>query len=293
VERVYVSNNGGNENRFYNGNNIPADVRATFVTDNTATNSLVNAVTAGRLFIGHRDHGSEDGWDNPPLTRANMQNISTNMPSIIYSINCLTGSYGFTSDCFAETALKMNGEAPSLIAASDLSHTFLNDELIQGLFDATFGGLLPTYPSMGTGYPVKNSRLGDILNYAKTYLPVARPGSLIKKECEIYHVIGDPTLEVWTEQPKIVYLNVSLRRDILVIDLSECPRDSFVTIWYVRGRLKKPKLLKKIAPSSSHFTVSLRELIPTTTVTGPLQRPRLLACFKAPGYRFDQKIILL
>ncbi|MFN0123538.1 MAG: hypothetical protein ACKV2V_23800, partial [Blastocatellia bacterium] len=49
-------------------------------------------------------------------------------------------------------------------------------------------------------------RLGDILNYAKCYL-MTQVGtfdinnSTVRSELYMWHVIGDPTLEMWTRRP--------------------------------------------------------------------------------------------
>ena len=294
IDRHYTSGNLGHEDYYYDGSPIPSSVKALFVDEQTATNSIINDTTDGRLFIGHRDHGDFDGWVHPPFTIANLNTINTTIPSVFYSINCLTGTFGSNpppalQDCFAEILLKMKGVAPSVIAATDLSDTFLNDDLIEGLFDATFGGVIPTFPGSTASYPVTHYRIGDILNYAKFYLPVADPTRDIKSEFEIYHVLGDPTLEIWTAQPQEVTLLATLREDMIDIKMSQCPNDSVVTIWY-RG-----KLLKKLQPSSNLFSVSLRGLI--TRPHLPLPRPilPLIVCFKAPGYHFAQtnvKIVL-
>ena len=67
----------------------------------------------------------------------------------------------------------------------------------KALFDGMWPGVLPTFPGSTAAYGVRNNRLGDLLNYAKSYLPIAGSGSTryIKDHFEIYHVVGDPTLE--------------------------------------------------------------------------------------------------
>jgi hypothetical protein len=287
INRYYTSDYLGHEQEYHDGSAIPATVKPFFVNDQTATNGLIQAVTEGRLFIGHRDHGDFDGWYQPPFKISHLNNIHTTMPSIFYSINCLTGTFGYNpppalKDCFAEVLLQMDGAAPSLIAATDLSNTSLNDSLIEALFDATFGGVIPTFPGSNASYPIKRNRLGDTLNYAKYYLPVALPGPGVRDHFEIYHVMGDPTLEIWTEQPKIVRIWAWLRRDMVDISMSACPSNSVVTFWY-RG-----KLLKKLEPSSNRFSVSIRGLlvVPRPPFPGPVLP--ITVCFKAPGYRFVQ-----
>jgi hypothetical protein len=288
VERIYVSNNPTNTNKFHNGDPVPQSVKSILLSDTTATTNLTNAVKTGRLYIGHRDHGGELGWSDPSFKTTNLNTITTNVPSIFFSVNCLTGSFGYSQDCFAETTLKIAAQAPSILAASDLSGTFLNDALIEAIFDSMYGGMLPSYPT-GTTNPPTYTRLGDMLNYAKTYLPIARPGDYIKKESEIYHVIGDPTLEVWTQTPKIVVLNAMLRGQVLTVELSECPKEAVVTVWY-QDSIAKPAFLTKVSAQNTHFTTTLELPKPNLHIPSK-EKKHLLIYFKAPGYLLGEKNI--
>ncbi|MCP3677467.1 MAG: hypothetical protein GY721_07750, partial [Deltaproteobacteria bacterium] len=171
VDRIYVSNNDSPE-KYRDGTLVPQDVKNAIVDDATATDMLIEDTTEGRLMIGHRDHGSNSGWAEPSFKKQHLSSINSQVPSIFYSINCSTGKFDSGSGSFAEAMLKMKGGAPSLVAATENSGTWRNDSLIKGLFDALWPGVISTYPSLTAGYSVKNNRLGDILNYAKAYLPV-------------------------------------------------------------------------------------------------------------------------
>jgi hypothetical protein len=283
VERVYVSD--ANPQFYIDGTPVPADVKAAIVSGPTATQMLIDATTEGQLMIGHRDHGDVDGWSEPSFTIAHLDSVTGDMPTLFYSINCLTGRFDSKTpkECFAEKNLRMKGTAPSLIAATRVSGTWLNNYLIKAIFDATFGGLLPTFPGGTASYPIKNGRLGDILNYAKSYLPVASTGAAaIRDHFEIYHILGDPTLEIWKEAPHIVKIKAAMKLKVLDIQLSECPKGSVLTIWY------GPKLLKKLEPSSTHITIPLKGLIsPPVPPIGPV-KPAIFVCFWAPGCRYSE-----
>ena len=200
-------------------------------------------------------------------------------------INCLTGQFDLAgpSESFAEKILRMKGGSPSLIAASRVSGTWRNDSLIKALFDAMWAGVLPTFPGSTASYPVKYNRLGDILNYAKSYLPVAHSGDNagIKDHFEIYHVIGDPTIELWKAKPITIGIGAIINtRDLsLDITLSTCPKGGVVTVWY------RNKMLKRIEPSSTHIKIPLRDIILTPI---PPRRRVISVCFRAPGHRFRQ-----
>lgn len=289
VDRVYVSNNP-NPQEYKDGTPVPAEVKAAIVDDETATDMLVSDTSEGQLVIGHRDHGSTQGWAEPPFRKTHLEGILSQYQSIFYSINCLTGKFDANpTDSFAETIMEMNGGPPSLVAATELSGTWRNDSLMKGLFDALWPGVIAAFPGVNASYAVKYNRLGDILNYAKSYLLVAHgTNGGVKGHFEMYHVIGDPTLQLWSRRPRSVSLNASVLNRILRIRLSSCPKGSVVSVWY-RG-----KLVKRMSPSSTRITIRLRDLlILQPWPSGPLLRFPLLVSFAAPGCRYVEKRLRL
>jgi hypothetical protein len=267
---------------------VPPEVKNAIVDDDTATEMLISETAEGQLMVGHRDHGDSTGWTHPSFTNDNLDAITSAYPSIFLSINCLTGRFDLSaaSDSFAEAMLKLKGGAPSLIAATRVSGTWRNDSLIKGLFDALFPGVIPTYPGTTASYAIKHNRLGDILNYAKMYLFVAHGlNSGVKDHLEIYHVIGDPTLELWKSSPKVISLIVKLIRNrYLLIQLSEVPKDSVITI------IEGDRILKTIKTSSTQIKLPLKNLKLLNPRLGA--RPRSVSvCFSAPGYRFIERKI--
>lgn len=287
VDRVYVSNNP-NPVDFCDGTTVSADVKAAIVDENTATNMLVAATTSGNLIIGHRDHGNWDGWSHPPFTVTNLNSVSGGMQSMFYSINCLTGQFDLTAptECFAEKILRMVGGAPSLVAATRVSGTWRNHSLIKALFDAVWAGVIATFPGATASYPVRYRRLGDILNYAKSYLPVKHSGDNagIKNHFEIYHVIGDPTLELWNAEPLSIGLRATIRQRYLYILLSSCPKDCVITIWF------KNKMVKRIEPSSTSIQFKVDQ-VGSPHVFPAVDPVAVTICFWAPGCRYREIIV--
>ncbi len=284
VERVYVSQFPEVE-YYIDDTPVPADVKAAMISPPAATAKLVNATNEGRLITGHRDHGDRPGWLHPPFTVTDLNSVTTRVPSIFHSINCLTGMFDIPggTECFAEELLRINGGAPSLIAATRVSQTWLNNDLIKALFDGTWGGLLPTFPGGMASYPIRHNRLGDILNYAKAYLPLTLSGSTqyVKDHLEIYHVVGDPTLEVWRTAPRMQKMKCWIAGKSLHIKLSELPADAMLTIWH------GDNLLRRIRPRSGHTRIALpRERMLSTEML--LRRKKIIVCFSAPDYRFRQ-----
>ncbi len=180
------------------------------------TNDILDAWNEGRFLILHRDHGWPGGWSTPSLHWGHLNLLDNGAwQPVVFSINCSSGLWDNETDpgadgtsvdgvYFAEQLLRdpVNG-AVGLICDTRVSPTWANSALTRGLYDAIFTNTLPAY---GTG--VSHRRLGDILNYAKMYLltqvDVAGQGTSYGdavNELYLYHVLGDPTMEIWTEDP--------------------------------------------------------------------------------------------
>jgi hypothetical protein len=282
VERVYVSNNP-NPQFFRDGSPVPAEVKDAMLSGAAATSQLVAATTEGQLIMAHRDHGLEAGWHEPHFQIDSLGGVTGSTPSIFYSVNCLTGRFDLSAsmDSFAEAILQMPAAAPSLVAATRVSHSYLNDDLMKALFDGLWPGVLPTFPGSTAAYGVRNNRLGDLLNYAKVYLPIAGTGSMqyIKDHFEIYHVVGDPTLEIWKDVPRLLRLQVAVQSPYLHVQLPVVPTGCVISVWH------GDELLKRIEPSSTLIRISVRDLQPTLL---PWSDRIMNVCAAAPGNRFSQ-----
>ena len=85
------------------------------------------------------------------------------------------------------------------------SPTWANNAITRGFFDAVWPDLLPS-----DGGSDSIVRLGDILNYGKAYMAgqvgvTQTAGSISSSQSDgnivMWHVFGDPTLELWTGKP--------------------------------------------------------------------------------------------
>ncbi len=282
VQRVYVSNNP-NPQKYKDGAVVPVEVRNAIVNGADATDMLISETSEGQLLIGHRDHGSELGWSHPSFENKHLDSILSAYPSIFYSINCLTGKFDHDPrDCFAEAIMELKGGAPSLVAATELSGTWRNDSLMKGLFDAMWPGVISTFPGTTASYAIKHNRLGDILNYAKSYLLVAHgSNSGVKAHFEIYHVVGDPTLQLWAQKPAPIQLTANIVGNNLNIHVSPTPAVGVITIWYLG------KLIKCIDLSSTRISMPISDLKLTPSNLSAYRRP-IEVCASAPDHRYIQ-----
>jgi hypothetical protein len=228
VERIYTTDPGVTPRRYYNGALLPADIGfgSGFAWDGDSAD-VVNAINAGRILMFHRDHGGVNGWVDPSFTSADLPGLTNGgLTPVVYSVNCASGlfdnetldpdvqdwEYGTAvgGSYWAERILRMEGGAVGVIGDTRNSPTWANSALARGLFDATWPNILPA-----DGGANRIRRLGDILNYAKLYMVgqvgVAQTAGSVSNNTAntdviLYHVYGDPTLQLWTANPWVIKL---------------------------------------------------------------------------------------
>ena len=124
---------------------------------------IVQAINQGTMLVQHRDHGLETGWGEPAFRNSHVAQL-TNVGKLpfVFSINCETGMFDYSSDCFAEAFMRRtyNGEnagAVGLICPTDVSYSFVNDALVWGIYDQFQPDFMPTYgpyaPNEGNWFP--------------------------------------------------------------------------------------------------------------------------------------------
>ncbi len=114
-----------------------------------------NAINSGSFLMVHRDHGSTTGWGEPSYHSSNINNLENTDLIFVMSINCLTGKYNLSSECFAEkfhrhTYNGANSGALGITAASEVSYSFVNDTYVWGFIDNMWPDFMPDY---GTTFP--------------------------------------------------------------------------------------------------------------------------------------------
>lgn len=169
-----------------------------------ATGDMVNeAINEGAFIVQHRDHGNEELWGEPRYSIGNIKKLKNNDLTFVMSNNCLTGrfNYGGTDGCFAEVFHRHQHGALGLIAATEVSYSFVNDVYVWGVYDNMWPDFMPTYgtthktdfilPAFGNAagkYFLKQSSWTD--DYVKeiTYY--------------LFHHHGDAYMNLYTEVPQ-------------------------------------------------------------------------------------------
>jgi subtilisin-like proprotein convertase family protein len=185
----------------YAGQPVPAADAALITTGSTATQDVTDAINTGVSIVQHRDHGSVTGWGDPHYSNSNIAALSngTRTP-VVFSVNCLTGAFDGSSDCFVEAFMKKYpGGAVGAIGATDLSYSGYNDLIVHGVYDCFWDDY--DTADGGNVYP-HSFRPAEAFIYGKYYMyHWEGSGGLTQLEFELFHWHGDPEMRVFTAAP--------------------------------------------------------------------------------------------
>lgn len=104
-----------------------------------------NAINSGAFMMQHRDHGGVTGWGEPDYDTGDLYGLNNDDLVFVFSINCLTGKYNATQNSFAELFHRHDQGALGIIAASEVSYSFVNDTFVWGIYDNLWKSFLPQY----------------------------------------------------------------------------------------------------------------------------------------------------
>ena len=166
-----------------------------------STQDIADAINGGVSLVQHRDHGGVTGWGDPPFYNANVAALTNGtMTPVVYSINCLTGDFNISGDCFAEAFMKKYpGGAVGIMAATDISYSGHNDLLVHGSYDSFWDSY--DMDDGGNIYP-HSYRPAEAYLYGKYYMYHWQGhGSTTQLEFELFHWHGDPEMRAFTAIP--------------------------------------------------------------------------------------------
>ncbi|MGM0566816.1 MAG: C25 family cysteine peptidase [Bacteroidota bacterium] len=165
-------------------------------------------INSGAFMLQHRDHGFEEGWGEPDYTNDDIDDLYNTDLTFIMSINCLTGKYNISGESFTEKFHRYTNEddelsgALGLIAASEVSYSFVNDTYVWGAYDNMWPDFLPDYGSTPEPRGIKPA-FGNAAG--KYYLEQSSwPYNTNNKEVtyHLFHHHGGAFMTVYSEQPQ-------------------------------------------------------------------------------------------
>jgi len=256
-----------------------------YIPDNTAhltdwggnAERINNDLNNGAFMLQHRDHGFEIGWGEPSYKTWDLPGLFNDGLTFVFSVNCLTGRFNWSNECFAEAFLRHNFGALGVIAASEESYSFVNDTYVWGLYDYLWPQFMPTYGSN----PLSRGILPAFANVAgKYFLQQSNwPYNGMDKQVtyDLFHHFGESFSVVYTEVPQ----HFTMVHDSVLL----CTTDSFMVT----------------ADSSAFIALSFNdEVLGTATGTGspvgvsiPLQMPGRKILLTVTGqnfYRYEKII---
>lgn len=172
------------------------------LTDWGANATRLNAdINAGTFIVQHRDHGDVDGWGEPDYTNPDLAGLSNEHLPFVFSINCLTGEFDMSGESFAEAFHRHEQGALGLIAATEISYSFVNDTYVWGMYDHFWPDFDPGYGAAGD-HDLKPA-YGSVAG--KYYLEASNwPYNTDAKEVtyHLFHHHGDAFTTVYSEMPQ-------------------------------------------------------------------------------------------
>ncbi len=161
-----------------------------------------NDINSGAFYMLHRDHGYEQGWGEPDYDTGDLSGLNNDDLCFVMSINCSTGKYDASPECFAEAFHRMTYGALGVIAASGTSYSFVNDTFVWGMHDSMWPHFDPGY-SGSTG---DNQLMPSFANMSgKWYLQASSwPYNTSSKTItyHLFHMHGDAFTQLYTEMPQ-------------------------------------------------------------------------------------------
>lgn len=148
------------------------------------------ALNDGRSIAVYSGHGNYYGWAGPDFNQNDVMALQNGqMYPLVCSHACMTGDYS-KAICFGETWLRVKNKGAVAFWGATVSSYWDEDDLLQRrMFDALFDSSITWLSGM-----MDRAKLGLYLHYGGE--------GLSKEYFEMYNLLGDPSMHLWTKPPK-------------------------------------------------------------------------------------------
>jgi PKD repeat protein len=166
-----------------------------------------NAIDSGAFILLHRDHGEYTGWGEPSYHTGDINNLTNTELPFVFSINCQTGAFHRSAECFGEkfhrhTKDGHNAGALGIVCPTEVSYSFVNDTFVWGMFDNMWDDFMPAEvpdpPSRGA-LPAFGNAAGKY--FLKQSSWPSNPGDK-NVTFNLFHMHGDAFLMIYYEMPQ-------------------------------------------------------------------------------------------
>jgi PKD repeat protein len=165
------------------------------------------AIDSGAFILMHRDHGYYDGWGEPAYSSGNVTALNNTMLPFVFSINCQTGAYHRSADCFGEKFVRQtknghNAGALGIVCPTEVSYSFVNDTYVWGMMDNMWPDFMPdkvTQPASRGVLPAFGNAAGKYFLKQSGW-----PYNTGNKQVtyRLFHMLGDAFSVVYFEVPQ-------------------------------------------------------------------------------------------
>jgi len=197
-------------------------------TYGATTQQVTDNINAGRSLAIYSGHGSETSWaDGPPFGQSNVQALVNTVYPLVTSHACLTGQYMY-GECFGETWLRTPHGTMVFWGSVDYTYWGEDDILERGMFEGFFNEQSPQQDQNLTW-------VAGMTDYAKYYLwQNYGGGGMSQSYWEQYNILGDPTVDIWTDVPQNLTVNfppaILIGQNSLQVNVSGYPDWAMVNV---------------------------------------------------------------
>lgn len=157
---------------------------------------LLSEFREGRSIIEYSGHGVKKNWDGPLFFGRDVHGLDhpDALPFVI-SHACLTGSFGGFDDAFGEEWLRAPKGAIAFLGASNYSYWDEDNAMEKQMWEVLFEH--------------RSHRLGDLVLAGKNKVKEVYGGKgYTDYYYEVYNLLGDPTVSLYTDVPRILDLEL-------------------------------------------------------------------------------------
>jgi hypothetical protein len=210
AQQMLVNGNFTSVDSMFNGYPCPGNVA-----------DIINMINAGRSYLNYRGEGWSSGWwaECFPFQTSNVSSLNNGQKlTFVTSIGCGVAMFDASGgNCFGEEWVEMGTPteprgACAFVGPTSNTHTAYNNAIDKGIYTGMF-------PINGSVQQAIDSP-GEALLQGKMlmYLVFGGTDYWVPYHFRIYHVLGDPSINVWKNIPQSV--NVSYP-DTVILGFSQ------------------------------------------------------------------------
>lgn len=219
--------NGYSSVVYYKNNTsfTPTGVTVTGSSNSSATETALRALyNEGAGWVNYTAHGSEESWATPSLQISHVNQMSNSGKPMFMIGNCCLTNHFNTVNCFGEALLRRGNNAGAVAYIGGSNSTYWQEDFcwsvgvrsnISNTMDANYdashlGAYDRLFHTHGESAPTWRTSAGAIISAGNMAVQELNASSTsVKYYWEIYHVMGDPSLEPWLGEADVMPLTVS------------------------------------------------------------------------------------